>query len=257
MSNAGPSERQASLPFSSSVEFDPIRRGPRLSDRVADSIRSAIISHRLAPGTPLPSQRELIEQCGVSRTVIREAVGALVATGLVEVRSGSGLRVAKVDEGKVADALSWYIRGGRIEYPKVHEIRRMIEIEMAGLAAERRTDADVETLLSSHDAFRCTVDLGADAAAHADFAFHEAVARSTDNELFSVILGSMADALIEIRRDLLRRGRGRQTIREHARVLRAIVGGDAPAARAAMSAHLTRVKADWARQSGSQADSDA
>ena len=74
--------------------FGQVRREPRLSDKVAEMMLETILSRRLAVGERLPSERELGEQFGVSRTVVREAVRALVAKGVIEVRSGSGLRVA-------------------------------------------------------------------------------------------------------------------------------------------------------------------
>ena len=71
-----------------------------------------ILSQRLQVGDRLPSERELGEQFGVSRTVVREAVRALVAKGVIEVRSGSGLRVAAVDAAAVSESMSLYLRGG-------------------------------------------------------------------------------------------------------------------------------------------------
>jgi GntR family transcriptional regulator, transcriptional repressor for pyruvate dehydrogenase complex len=82
---------------SSTNVFCTIEREPRLSDKVADAILETILSHRLRPGDPLPSERELGRQFGVSRTVIREAIRALDARGMLEVRTGSGVRVTAVD----------------------------------------------------------------------------------------------------------------------------------------------------------------
>src|SRR5919201_3639824 len=138
------------LTASSPDLFGPVTREPRLSDKVAEMMRQTILSRQLSPGTPLPSERELGEQFGVSRTVIREAVRALAAKGIVEVRTGSGLRVASVDEATALESLTWYIRGGQIEYSDVHEVRSAIEVEMAGLAAERRTEDQLRALQEAH-----------------------------------------------------------------------------------------------------------
>ena len=96
-----------------------------------------ILSKRLQVGDRLPSERELGEQFGVSRTVVREAVRALVAKGIIEVRSGSGLRVAAVDAAAVSESMSLYLRGGAFDFEKVHEVRALLEMHIAGLAAER------------------------------------------------------------------------------------------------------------------------
>ena len=95
--------------------FEQVRREPRLSDKVAEMMLDTILSRRLAVGDRLPSERELGEQFGVSRTVVREAVRALVAKGVIEVRSGSGLRVAAVDAAAVSESMSLFMHGGRIE----------------------------------------------------------------------------------------------------------------------------------------------
>src|SRR5579871_3942996 len=130
------------------LTFAPVVRRERLPDQVAESILQAIIQKNLKPGDPLPSQRDLGDQFGVSRTVIREAVGSLVARGVIEVRSGSGLRLATVDANSVAESMTqsmtFFVRVSEaLDYAKVHEVRRMVETHMAALAAERATDDDI------------------------------------------------------------------------------------------------------------------
>jgi GntR family transcriptional repressor for pyruvate dehydrogenase complex len=225
---------------------EAVAREPRLSDKIADMMRDAIISRDLTAGTPLPSERELGEQFGVSRTVVREAVRALVAKGIVEVRSGSGLRVAAVDEGTVSESLAWFIRGGSFEYPQVHEVRSMIEVVMAGLAAERRTEEQLAALRDAHKHFKRVID-DYEQAAVADLAFHELIARATQNDLFAVILGSLTQALIDVRNETLASGSGGMTVTDHERILDAIAAGDPERARSAMAAHLERVYAHWER----------
>src|SRR3954454_4666897 len=168
-------------PSRSAMFGGEVAREPRLSDKGAELLRDGILSRRLPVGTPLPSERELGEQFGVSRTVIREAVRALAAKGIVEARSGSGLRVSQIDEAAASESLSWYIRGGGFEYRKVHELRSMIEVGMAGLAAERRTDDHVGTLKAAHAKFVRTLG-DVDAAARADLDFHALIARATEND---------------------------------------------------------------------------
>jgi GntR family transcriptional repressor for pyruvate dehydrogenase complex len=236
--------------------FERVTREPRLSDKVAEMMRQAILSRQLAPGTPLPSERELGEQFGVSRTVIREAVRALAAKGIVEVRSGSGLRVASVDGATALESLSWFIRGGQLEYPKVHEVRSTIEIEMAGLAAERRTEEQLQAMRDAHARFEKVIGDVKKAAA-VDVEFHALIARATQNDLFSVLLGSIGDALIEIRHKNLASGSGQETIDAHAGILDRIAERDGPGARDAMRQHLETVERFWAekvRDAGERAD---
>jgi GntR family transcriptional repressor for pyruvate dehydrogenase complex len=136
---------------SSAALFGQIKREPRLSDKVADMMLETILSKRLLVGDRLPSERELGEQFGVSRTVVREAVRALVAKGIIESRSGSGLRVTAVNASAVSESMSLYLRGGEFDFENVHEVRTLLEIHIAGLAAERATDEDVELVRAVHD----------------------------------------------------------------------------------------------------------
>jgi GntR family transcriptional repressor for pyruvate dehydrogenase complex len=223
---------------------ETVTRDPRLSDKVAEQMRETIIARGLLPGAPLPSERDLGEQFGVSRTVIREAVRALTASGIVEVRSGSGLRVAAANENTVSDSLTWFIRGGQLDYGSVHEVRRTVEVEMAALAASRRTADQLDALRAAHE-YLASVVGNVEAAAQADVDFHALIARATQNELFSVILNSIGTALIEVRRENLAHGSGQRTVDEHARILESIGARRPGAARKSMAAHLDGVRQIW------------
>jgi len=225
----------------------PVLRERRLSDKVAEMIRQTILGQQLPPGTPLPSERQLGEQFGVSRTVIREAVRALAAKGIVDVRSGSGLRVASMDNSTALESLSWFIRGGQLEYEKVHEVRSTIEVEMAGLAAQRRTEKQLQALQACHAHFESVANDIAQATV-TDIEFHDLIAHATQNDLFTVLLGSIGDALIEIRRETLADGSGQETIDAHARILDCIAARDREGARAAMRDHLETVETLWEKR---------
>jgi GntR family transcriptional repressor for pyruvate dehydrogenase complex len=226
--------------------FTQVQREPRLSDKVADMMLKTIMERHLRPGDRLPSERELGEQFGVSRTVIREAVRALVAKGLIEVRSGSGLRVAAVDAQAVSESMSLYIHGSNtLDYRKVHEVRTMLEVQMADLAAQRRTVEDVERLTAACERMEAAIDDG-EAAARADVEFHREIARATHNELYLVLLDAIGEALIEVRRSNLRSPAVSQdTLVLHRRILEALVAGAHRKAREAMRAHLEQVVAVW------------
>jgi GntR family transcriptional repressor for pyruvate dehydrogenase complex len=205
-----------------------------------------ILSRRLKPGDRLPSERELGEQFGVSRTVVREAVRALAAKGLIEVRSGSGLRVAAVDAAAVSESMSLFLHGATLDYPKVHEVRTTLEVQMAGAAAARRTEADVVSLTAACERFEESID-DLEAAAMTDVEFHREIARATHNELYLVLLDAIGDAQLEIRRGNLARSVSARdvTVDNHRRILDAIVAGDPQRARDAMRDHLDHVERVW------------
>ncbi len=224
--------------------FGQVAREPRLSDKVADMMLETIMSKRLDVGERLPSERELGEQFGVSRTVVREAVRALVAKGLIEVRSGSGLRVAAVDASTVSESMSLFLRGGTLDFEKVHEVRALLEVHMAGLAAERASAADVERLRGVHDRMVAEAR-DVEAAARDDLEFHRMIALATHNELFLVLMDSIGGALIDIRRENLGSGSTPMTLGQHELVLERIAAHDPHGARVAMATHLEGVASWW------------
>jgi GntR family transcriptional repressor for pyruvate dehydrogenase complex len=223
--------------------FEQVDRAPRLSDQVADLLLETILSKPLKSGDRLPSERELGEQFGVSRTVVREAVRALAGKGILEVRSGSGLRVAEVGAATVQESLALYLRASEIDFDKVHEARSLLEVHIAGRAAERATPGDLARLTQAHDLMASEVDV--DAAALHDLEFHRRIAAATHNELFLILMDSIGTSLIEIRRLNLSTGLSQATIAQHGAILAAIKKADADAASSAMAAHLKAVATWW------------
>ena len=235
--------------------FEQVRREPRLSDKVAEMMLDTILSRRLAVGDRLPSERELGEQFGVSRTVVREAVRALVAKGVIEVRSGSGLRVDAVDAAVVSKSMSLFMHGGGIEFEKVYEVRTVLEVHIAGLAAERASDDDIARLREVHERMqREAGDVAA--AARDDLEFHRVIARATHNELFLMLMDSIGTSLIDIRRENLGSGAAPETLGQHERILERITAHDVDGARTAMSAHLEGVAAFWKEQRAAREESE-
>jgi GntR family transcriptional repressor for pyruvate dehydrogenase complex len=227
--------------------FPRVTREPRLSDKVADLLLETIHARGLQPGERLPSERELGEQFGVSRTVIREAVRALAAKGVIDVRTGSGLRVAAVDSATVSESMSLYLRGrSTLDYPKVHEVRTMLEVEVAALAAERATREDLADLEGICAGMETDDDV--EAASRHDVEFHRAIARATHNELHLLLLDSVGDALLEIRRENLATGSREDTLVLHRQILERIAARDPEGARRAMREHLDNVAEHWRRR---------
>jgi GntR family transcriptional repressor for pyruvate dehydrogenase complex len=226
--------------------FEPLRREPRLADKVADAILETILSRRLKPGDALPPERELSQQFGVSRTVIREAVRSLSGKGLVQAVAGSGVRVLAVDTDTVSESMRNLIRGAEFEYAKVHEIRQVIEVAAAGFAAERATTEDVAVIEQALVAMRRQLD-DLEACVQADLAFHRALAIATHNELFLVLHDSLGDSLLDVRRRNLGRGPARRklVVAAHDEILLAVRRHDSEAAQAMMRKHLGDVGAAW------------
>ena len=128
--------------------FTAIPTEPKRADRVADQLEALILDNTLRSGERLPTENELARQYGVSRTVIREAVRSLAAKGLVQVTQGSGMVVRGMTNELASQSISSVLKQNarRVDVEKLLEVRRMLEIEIAGLAAERRTEADLDAL---------------------------------------------------------------------------------------------------------------
>lgn len=228
--------------------FGTVTRDLRLSDKVEDSMVQTILSRGLKPGDRLPSERELGDQFGVSRTVIREAVRSLAAKGLIEVRTGSGLRVARLDPSTVSQSMNFLLRGnGGLDYEKVHEVRSMLEEHVAGLAAERARDEDIERLRAICDHMAAVLD-DPEAASRADVEFHRAIAQMTYNELYTILIDTIGDVMLEVRRQTMNMpGRASNALRAHRRILSKIAARDPAGARKAMKAHLDEARKFWQR----------
>lgn len=228
------------------LPFTPVLPTSRLSDTIADRLLEAIISGRLREGEVLPSQRELGEQFGVSRTVVREAVRSLVTKGVVAERTGRGLKVARLDAQPLVEAMSLLLRGSaELEFGDVHEVRVMLEAQMAAVAAERAGAEDIVELRRLTDQLAQAVD-DVELASQLDVEFHRAIARATKNELYLALLDSIGGILLNIRRATLAAADRRlDVLDEHTRVIDAIAAHDPPAARASMEGHLDRVQLVW------------
>lgn len=223
-----------------------VERSTRLSDKVAEAMLETILTRHLRPGDPLPSERELGEQYGVSRTVIREAVRALTSRGVIDARAGRGLSVAQVAPETVSTSLRLYLHGQeQIPYAKIHEVRAAIEIQIAGLAAERASDAEIAELREVTEKMHRHAR---DREQHSlfDVEFHRALARITHNELFLIVLDSIGPVLLEVRRATFSLPNDPdRAYREHRAIIDAVARRDEDAAREAMRLHLQNAVSDW------------
>lgn len=211
-----------------------------LADRVTALLAAQIRSGAYPVHARLPTELAMTQTYGVSRTVVREAISRLKSEGLVETRQGSGTIVL---DPAAAEAF----RLGRSGDPargvlRIIELRRGIEGEMAALAAERRSQADMKALRRALVAIDKAVAAGGDGVAE-DLALHMAISRATDNPHYTDLLGLLTRAL----HDAIRVTRGNearhahwadQVRAEHAAICAAIDARDAEAARAAALDHM-------------------
>ena len=219
-------------------------REETLANRVVVELERVIVESRLGEGDRLPSERELAAQFGVSRTVIREAVRALSAKRLIHVAGGRGMVVLAPSTQAAAESMRLLLRVQESvgDAEKVAEVRRVLENEIAALAAVRRTGADLAALAALLEAAEEHVDQP-DAFIGEDVEFHAALARATQNELFTILLDSLAQVMFEVRLLALRvPGTPRRSLRHHRAVYAAVAAGDPATARAAMNEHMDEAR---------------
>jgi len=223
---------------------EPIQAEPRLYRVVATRIQQLIQDEKIQPGTRLPAERELAAKLEVSRASLREALIVLELSNIVEVRGGSGVYVS---EKAAAPADVPEAGPGPFE---VLAARRMIECEIAALAAKNATDSAIDAILKAVEEMERQHDDRASNEA-ADRNFHLALARATGNTAMVGVIdylwnqrGSLWHKLKEhFQTEDLRK----QTLLDHRNILAAIASHDASGAKAAMRAHLERVTRTFSR----------
>ena len=213
-----------------------------IKERVAGQLRSLIEAGSLHAGERLPSERELAEQLGVSRSTVREAVQFLGALGLVEIRHGSGTFV-RADGDLPSEWLQWTKRH-QVEVHELLEVRRGLEAVAAELAAERKHEleamqealADMEAALDGPDV---------PGLVEADLSFHTALAAASGNTALHHLAESLGRELLRERGAIWNEpGRPERSLREHRRIYDAVRAGDTLGARTALVDHLHSVEQD-------------
>lgn len=220
----------------------PLTAPRSLTHQLVAKLSADITSGKLTPGSRLPTEQEMIAAAGVSRTVVREAVAALRAEGLVITRQGVGAFVAEAVRRpfriEITDASS--LR----EVLEIMELRTGIEIEAAGLAAERASPEQRRAVAEAYEAIERAFERD-ESGVEEDFAFHRAIARAAGNPKFLEFLNYLGRFIIPRRTVTLTADAGerrlylRQFQKEHATIVSAIREAAVPRARAAMRRHLT------------------
>jgi len=222
--------------------FRPIEAPRGLAFELVQRMTADITSGKLAPGTRLPTEQEMIAATGVSRTVVREAVAALRAEGLVVTRQGVGTIVA--DGAGRPFRLDLDDERSLLEVLQVAELRTGVEIEAAGLAAERGSAGAMRKIDDAYKSIERAIGRGEDAIDQ-DFAFHCSIAEATGNPQFRRFLDFLGRFIIP--RQTIRADAGTKDTRrtylerlqkEHREICEAIRDREVSEARGAMRRHL-------------------
>ena len=230
---------------SGSIDLLQVRRA-NLTMQVVEQIQQFIVRGQLRPGDRLPPERELSEQLGVSRTVIREATKQLQERGLVKVLTGSGTYVSRIEPAALSQSISLFMWGHGHAFHDLLECRKMFEVEIAGLAAERATDDDLQRLegaLAQMTAGLPEVHAspaGLERFVQADLLFHQVLAAAGKNSLLPLLLAPISDLCLEFSRQASSLEPAPQNaIRFHQLLVDGVRSHDSARCRAVMRDHLT------------------
>jgi GntR family transcriptional repressor for pyruvate dehydrogenase complex len=228
------------------LTFKQIRHR-RLYQEIIQQVKAQMISGELAPGDRIPSERDIAEQLGVSRTAVREALIAMEVMGLIESRPGDGTFVRTPRLEQQMEPLTSLIVLEREKLTELYEMRRVMEVACASRAATRATPEQLVTIsgwLSQMEADLHSGERGEEA----DFRFHLAIAESTHNSLMLHFMHTISDGLRQVmiasRQRLYRMdGMPELLLEEHRSIFAAIAAQDPERASVKMRRHLDGVSA--------------
>jgi GntR family transcriptional repressor for pyruvate dehydrogenase complex len=225
----------------------PIIAAPRTSDLLARELRRQILTGGLPAGTPLPAERELVVQTGLSRGSVREALRILEAESLVTTRPGrfGGAFASKPDDESLGRSISIYVHGKGMSLLSLLQTREAVEPSLAALAAQNRTDTELQELVDA------TARVESASGNPAEFLrmnveWHMAIAKASHNELLRAFMLSISNMVYQASAidNFVTDDMCKKVMHAHRRILDAIAAQDAPTASRRMARHLAALIAD-------------
>ncbi|MEU8567951.1 FadR/GntR family transcriptional regulator [Streptomyces pathocidini] len=218
-----------------------------MASDIQERIKKLIVDRRLPSGAPLPTETDLMELFGVSRNSVREALKALQAMGIVEIRHGFGTYVGPMSMAPMIEGLTFRTVAGHYRGEdsllQLLELREAVETGLIARLAGRVPAADLAEL----DALVSRMEeeaAGGAVRADTDRAFHAALYRGLDNLLLSEVLEAFWDAFHRVRTDLVEAPQPdpETTCRQHREILEAVRSGDATRAEEAVRDHFGNIR---------------
>jgi GntR family transcriptional repressor for pyruvate dehydrogenase complex len=224
----------------------------RLKDRVAERLLEMISSGDLRPGHRLPPERILVERWGVSRTVVREALNLLETRGLIRIEHGRGAVVAADTANAVQENFRFFFRTRPDAIWELMEVRKPLEVEIAGLAAERADAQELAAMKAVLDRMRKMID-APEGYVDADVSFHSLLAKSTHNHVLMTMMEPITNLLLDSRRQTgAVPENARRALKAHEKILGRVEARNVEGARREMRAHLVATEHDLKAVLGKQ-----
>lgn len=220
----------------------PLEQQRRLSQQVSRLLLEEIRSGAFQPGDRLPTETDLAEQYGISRTVIREALASLKDDGILESKQGRGIFVKDPSERRAFRLSDVFESISHAEVNHLYEMRAILEAEAAGLAALRHTQEDIDAIKSAFNEMVEAVEVGS-SGEEAHLRYNDAIAQASHNPVLSSFLCFLHGRLRSLARELrlntmMDPSRARLVLSEHKAILEGILSREPEKARAATLTHL-------------------
>ncbi|WP_292293505.1 transcriptional regulator NanR [Marivita sp.] len=221
----------------------------KLSDEVFDRLRTMILNGELKPGDPVPAERDLMTRFGVGRPAVREALQTMHTIGLITISHGERSRVNEISPTTAftqVDAIAQFLLTAAPEnLDHLKEARKMFEVGLIKIAAEKRAEEDLEDLRMLLVEQRKELGNAQDFI-RGDIAFHSKIASIAGNPIITAMAEAMLKWIFHYHTSLLHwSGREDITLEEHERIIEAIAARDPSAAAGMMEVHLDRSAANY------------
>ncbi|MFZ5939633.1 MAG: FadR/GntR family transcriptional regulator [Bacteroidota bacterium] len=217
-----------------------------LSQKIERTIESAIREKKLTVGSKLPTEREMCESFGVSRTALREALRRLSARGLIKINKGSGMYVSEIKIEDAIKSLNLYydLKFDKNLLSQIVEVRRLFEPEIARLAAKNRKKEDIIELEKNLREFEACDPDNTQKEADLDNKFHLSITKSSGNPIMQITMEPIYSLLPRMRTYIYANIEGEKdhTLNSHKKLLAAIKEGDTELAYDIMKKHLDRTQ---------------
>ena len=225
--------------------FDQVRRD-KISISIVDQIRSAILDGRFEPGDQLPNEKEMTDQFGVSKHTLREALRALEAMGLLEIRKGAGGGpvVVEVDQGSLNNQLMSFFRFKDVSIKDLSQVRRLIEPFLAKLAAQNMQPEQISQLHELNLKCESILEKGRSiVGGREEIDFHVVLARASGNPVLETMLDFVNSYLAQLKlQHKPGMGFSRKVLESHKEITRAIERKDGDLAAELMLKHVIEVE---------------
>ena len=218
---------------------------------VIERIKNLLASGDLQPGSRLLPEREFAKVLNISRPSLRQALKILTSMGVIEAKVGEGTFIKTDSPTEILKhSMHFLSLTGAVSMNELFEVRRVIEVELAGMAAMRATPEDLAKIKQSHDAMRLNVNVP-DAYLRYNLDFHNRIAQSAQNNLFFAIIQNLGNLLEESRKRTISTEPQEVLINDHSAIYLQIEARNVSGAREAMLKHLSRVQHYYEKQESS------